>query len=723
MLRSFVSSPLGASLLAALLVAAVELLAIGSGASAPDLAVTVLSLAAALGLTIGFLLWLTEALAAELYLSLPTASLVRALPALPPLAWLGRTLFQGASAASLPGAPLAPLWVPAAGTLLVAASIALGCSVLTPPSPARRALAAGACLATAALFEVANRRLFQAEYADLHAFVIPVVCVLVTAGLRAATTRRRRGRRSGKGIAPLVWRALVGLGVLFGVELALVAGLQDADSRWLLATQGSDGRQLVRLVRGHFDLDGDGFASVLGGGDCDDGDPAVNPGAAEVPANGVDEDCDGADAEAVPNQPGIEERLAEELAPYRSAPARAELLRRAARWNLLLLSVDALRADVVSDTPANRKAYPHLFALFDRSRRFDRAFSPASGTDLSVSSVMTGVVNPFRRIDTTLFEALRRRGRATHAVLPREVLRYAGENLLVRGLDGRDVIVNDEIRRDVSTSTTSAATTRRGLAALARLSAGDAPFMLWLHYFDAHEHLQIEADDPDLRAAAAAGGFDLATRLGKYRALVGLIDREIGRVVAELDRRGLADRTAIVFFSDHGESMGEDPRLPDNHGLFLYHPLVHVPLVVHVPGGPAGPSGEPITLLDITPTLLELFGAPKWAGMAGRSLVPILIEDSPAGLVAAPRPLPLNESDQRGVIRWPYKLLVRPRDNLVELYDLSRDPHERVNRAAREPATVRRLKALYQQFPRVKVDRSRRGREIRDRLALSPARR
>jgi hypothetical protein len=722
-LRSFVSSPLGASLVAAFLVAAVELAAIGTGASAPDLAVTVLSLAAALGLSIGFLLWLTESLAEELLLSLPTASLVRALPALPPLAWLGRTLFQGASAARMPGASLAPLWVPVAGTLVIAGALALGSALLSPPTPARRALATAACLATAALFEIANRRLFQAEYADVHAFIIPVTCVLVTAALRAATTRRRRGRRSGKGVAPLVWRVLIGLGVLFGVELALVAGLQDADSRWLLATHGSDGRHLVRLVRSHFDQDGDGFASVLGGGDCDDSDPGINPGAADEPANGVDEDCDGVDGVPLPTEPGIEERLAEELAAFRSSPARAALVRRAAKWNLLLISVDALRADVVADTPENRRSYPHLLALFDRSRRFDRAFAPASGTDLSVSSVMTGVVNPFRRLDTTLFEALRRGGRATHAVLPREVLRYAGENLLVRGLDSRDVIVNDQVRRDVSTTTTSAATTKRGLAALARLSARDAPFVLWLHYFDVHEHLQIEADDPDLRAAAAAGGFKVATRAGKYRALLGLVDREIGAVTAELERRGLADRTAIVFFSDHGESLGEDPRLPDNHGLYLYHPLVHVPLAVHVPGGPAGPSDEPVTLLDITPTLLELFAAPTWPGMAGRSLVPLLVDDAPSDLVTAPRPLPLNESDQRGVIVWPDKLLVRPRDNLVELYDLSRDPRERVNRAGREPATVRRLKALYQRFPRVKLDRSQRGREIRDRLALPPARR
>ena len=66
---------------------------------------------------------------------------------------------------------------------------------------------------------------------------------------------------------------------------------------------------------------------------------------------------------------------------------------------------------------------------------------------------------------------------------------------------------------------------------------------------------------------------------------------------------------------------------------------------------------------------------------------------------------------------------MRPKDNLVELYDLSRDPGERHDRAAREPDTVRKLKALYQSFPAVNLDRTRKGREQRDRLALPPRRR
>jgi arylsulfatase A-like enzyme len=238
-----------------------------------------------------------------------------------------------------------------------------------------------------------------------------------------------------------------------------------------------------------------------------------------------------------------------------------------------------------------------------------------------------------------------------------------------------------------------------------------------------HEHLQIKSEDRDLRGVAAAGGFDLATREGKYRALLALTDREIGKVIAEIARRGLTDRTAIVFFSDHGESLGEDERLPDNHGLYVYHALVHVALAIHVPGGPAGPSDEPVTLLDLTPTVLELFGLAPWPELAGRSLLPHLVAGAPEALLSEKRALPLNESDQWGVIVWPDKLLVRPKDNLVELYDLSRDPGERTDRAQERPDLVAQLKAQYQAFPAVNLDRTRKGREQRDKLALPPRRR
>lgn len=92
-------------------------------------------------------------------------------------------------------------------------------------------------------------------------------------------------------------------------------------------------------------------------------------------------------------------------------------------------------------------------------------------------------------------------------------------------------------------------------------------------------------------------------------------------------------------------------------------------------------------------------------------------------LLGAPEPLrphraiAIHEELQWSVVEWPYQLIVRPADNLVELYDLEHDPLQREDLSATKPDVVSQLKARYAEFPRVNVDRSTSGRSERDRLA------
>jgi arylsulfatase A-like enzyme len=263
----------------------------------------------------------------------------------------------------------------------------------------------------------------------------------------------------------------------------------------------------------------------------------------------------------------------------------------------------------------------------------------------------------------------------------------------------------------------SPATTIEGIRALD--DAAGRPSFVWLHYFDVHEHHQIDVPKALLKGVHE----EPSRKRHRYRALLLAIDTEIGRMREELAKRNLADKTIIVFASDHGESLGEDPRLLETHGKVAYHALVRIPFAIHVPGLPGGKRTDPVSILDIAPTLLSLLDAPKAIPhVDGVDLLPAILA-APAALRATSRALISHEELQWSVVEWPYQLLVRPAENLAELYDLDKDPGERVDLASKLPEVVTRLRARYAEVPAVRVDRTPEGRRWREQQARPPRKR
>ncbi len=160
-----------------------------------------------------------------------------------------------------------------------------------------------------------------------------------------------------------------------------------------------------------------------------------------------------------------------------------------------------------------------------------------------------------------------------------------------------------------------------------------------------------------------------------YMACTSFVDAQVGRLLDALDRRGLAENTIVVLWSDHGWHLGEKLITGKNT---LWDRSTRVPLIFAGPGVARGARcGRPAELLDIYPTLIDLCGLPPKEGLEGLSLLPQLQDAS------APRERPAittHNHDNHGVRseRWRY---IRYADGSEELYDMQADPHEWVNLA------------------------------------------
>ncbi|HEV2854039.1 MAG TPA: sulfatase [Thermoanaerobaculia bacterium] len=420
----------------------------------------------------------------------------------------------------------------------------------------------------------------------------------------------------------------------------------------------------------------------------------------------------------------------------RQTRERRRLAGEAKGWNVVLLTVDTLRADRLG-AYGYRANSPRIDAQLASGVLFEQAMSQRASTWPSLASLLTGLYpsghgvaeNGYGFPDglPTLPKLLHGAGYQTGAFLSNMCdANHQGwdDFACAGGQDGKSV--------------------RRALEWMRKVD-GQRPFFLWVHLFGAHPpyynggDLAKELDpgytgtlgpkkwqlDPVMTKPIPLSARDVRHLDALYDAAVTGSDRLSASLLDGLEAAGRLERTVVLFAADHGEELYQHNRYL-YHSCSVYQTALHVPLGFSAPGLlPAGARvPQTVELIDVLPTLLDLLGIAKPAEQHGRSLVPYLervIAGIAGGAGGAGKPAfsEYGSSTVRTVVQGNWKLVHNPDGfspvcipdappghypiGREELYDLSKDPGEKANLAAAQPARVAELaKLIRQRFAGVK---------------------
>jgi arylsulfatase A-like enzyme len=463
------------------------------------------------------------------------------------------------------------------------------------------------------------------------------------------------------------------------------------------------------------DADGDGHSAHFGGFDCDEGDPARHPGAPDPKGDGVDGDCDGSDGtstiakapeavaaasakptSAAPTDGSAATRSATTAAVSASGSAKAGASAStrpashsapSAKPDIVLVTLDTVRADHTSAYGYAKDTTPRLRALAKEGVRFEHAYAPASDTRRALAPLVSGLPlsqTPRSTIEwpdilretDTVAERVQRAGYATAAVTSFTWLRKD------RGFDqGFDHFDESAFRENhPERKSTGERATKAAIAAYDAMAGKSQPLFLWLHLFDAHEKY-LTHDGIDFGKGPRA----------RYDGEIAFVDRQLGKLIEHVAAGKRAAQTLWIVHGSHGEAFGEHDA--EGHGTELYDEMIRVPLVIRAPGASAAKVEAPaVSTLDVAATVLD-FADAKRKPSAGTSLRPAV-----EGKKLERAPVVAHAWRRTAVIDWPHKLIVikrgkKKRDRLL-LFDLAKDPSEEHDRSEDQPKVLARLEKL-----------------------------
>ncbi len=489
------------------------------------------------------------------------------------------------------------------------------------------------------------------------------------------------------------------------------------------------GKTSLALLRKLTDHDKDGYSASFAGGDCNDNDKKINPNALDIPGNGIDEDCSGADT-PLEITPPVNPVIAD-AGPPSTRPKKT--------FNVILITVDTLRPDLGFMGYKQQGTSPNLDKVAEKATVFEHAYSMASYTGKAVGPMLIGKYpsetltdfshfNTYAEGNTFVAERAKEAGIRTFAGMCHWYFRNPtglrqgfdvwDTSAIPPGMgDNDNAITSDRMSElalkllsrpeNVGETTTGLPSNDQGsdagspspapsLSASAAPSGADAGkpegangeknkdgedkphrFFAWFHFFDPHAQYVPHPGAPEF-----AGGNGPSRPI--YDQEVWYTDKHIGKVLDYIASQPWGEDTAIVMTADHGEAFYEHGMLW--HGSEIWEELIHVPLFVYVPGAEPRRVSQKRSHIDIVPTIMELLGVPlpeEANELRGKSLLTDVY--LPKGTEPEERDVyvdmpqgPFN--DPKRAVIWgptPGMKLIHSGGYRYQLFDLAADPDEK----------------------------------------------